>query len=307
MKRKLSGLDRGFEVYEDAFNEKRWGILKSERDADEVAALAMELVASRDADRPLFAWFHFSDPHGPYKKHKGFEVAEPSDWPDDKGARTKARYDSEIAYTDSWIGTLLEVLPEEDTYVVFVGDHGESLWEHDYLGHGRHVYQTGLHIPFFVAGPGVASGRSDIQARGIDVGPTLLGLAGLDGIEGMRGHDLLDENTPGERVRVVETYGGAVLPNLPGAKALMAGRGPQYQAVLDGKWKLIVGKDHMELFDLGRDPKELKNLAREEPATVDSLAVLVQEWSDAIAMGVSEEAGLDAEDEEALKSLGYIE
>ncbi|HNT88169.1 MAG TPA: sulfatase-like hydrolase/transferase, partial [Candidatus Hydrogenedentes bacterium] len=36
LKTKLSHIDRGFDVYDDHFHQKRWGILKGERSADEV-------------------------------------------------------------------------------------------------------------------------------------------------------------------------------------------------------------------------------------------------------------------------------
>ena len=306
LKAKLSGLDRGFEEYDDRFREKRWGILKSERAGDEVTRIALELLEARDPERPLFAWFHYSDPHAPYKMHRGFEVTDAKDVPDGRGGQVVVKYDSEIAYTDSLIAEVLAALPSENTYVVFVSDHGESLWEHDYLGHGRRIYQPGLRIPFMISGFDISPGRSDARVRGIDVGPTLLGLAGLDVPPGMQGLDLVHADVPDTRARVIETYGGAVL-NVPGAKEIMSNMGPQLQGILIDDWKLVLDGKRTELFRLDRDPGELENLAQLHPELVTRLRKNIQRWSDAVANRMPEEAELSKEDLEALESLGYIE
>lgn len=306
LKSRLLGLDRGFRTYDDGFKKKRWGILKSERDAKEVTELGLEALANRDKDRPLFAWFHYSDPHAPYKLRKGFKVSNEDDYPGDQGADIKVRYDSEIAYTDSFIEKLLAAVPKDNTYIIFVGDHGESLYEHDYLGHGRRIYQTGLKIPFMILGPEIEADRTHVPARGIDVGVTLLGLAGLEATSDMQGIDLLQADHATPRTRVVETYGGAV-PNLPGAKALMADKDAQLQSVISGQWKLITDSERHELFDLGADPGELVNLADEHPERVEKLAAIIEEWSVATSSGESEDVALSDEDIAALEALGYIE
>lgn len=306
LKTKLIALNRGFEVYDDAFHERRWGVLKSERGAEEVTALALENLLRRDPARPLFAWFHYSEPHAPYEMQKEFKVSSKSDWPDDKGARIKVKYDSEIAFTDHWIAKLLEALPREDTYIVFVGDHGESLEEHGYVGHGRRIYQPGLRIPFMVAGPGIEAGRTRAPMRGVDIGVTMLALAGLEPAPGMVGIDATSGDLPAQRARVIETYGGAV-PNLPGAKAVMGDRGPRIQGILLDGWKLILNGKRTELFNLTDDPFEIVDLARQHPERVERLRGAILAWSDRVARRGPDEAELSDEDIEALESLGYID
>lgn len=306
LRSKLSNLDRGFDVYDDDFHERRWGVIKSERSAQEVTRIALAMLEGRDESKPLFAWIHYSDPHAPYKRHRKFEVSEIPSKRRDEATRIRGKYDSEIAFTDHQIGRLLEAIPRENTYIVFLADHGESLWEHDYLGHGRRIYQTCLHVPLMIHGASVQRGRTDVPARGIDVAPTLLALAGLAPASSMLGLDLLNSPPPRDRVRVVETYGGAV-PRLPGARALMAGRGPQRQSVLLENWKLILNGDQTELFDLGADPAELVDLSGENPERVSRLAEEIRRWDAAVARAAGEEAVLTEDDEEALESLGYIE
>jgi arylsulfatase A-like enzyme len=306
LKAKLSGLQRGFDVYEDDFHQKRWGLIKPERDGDDVSRIALDLLKKRDMNKPFFAWIHFSDPHAPYKMHKGFNPAGKKQFNvGKKKKKVRTRYDSEVAFTDAEIAKVLAALPE-NTAVLFVGDHGESLYEHDYLGHGRRIYQTGMHVPLIVHAPGLKPGRTARPARGIDIGPTLLGLASLPRIPGMLGLDLLNDPPPPTRPRVIETYGGAV-PHLPGAKAIMADAAPQWQGVLLDGWKLLQSPKSTELYYLPDDPQELNNLADTSPEHVTRLNALITQWDTATVHAEEGEQTLSEEDIEALKGLGYIE
>lgn len=306
LKDKLSGLARGFDVYDDDFHKKRWFFLKSERDADEVTRRAIKLLENRDLSKPLFAWFHYSDPHAPYKKRRLHRVSKKSDYPDDPGAKIKARYDSEIHFTDAEIQKVLEKLPTENTFIIFVADHGESIEEHGYLGHGRRIYQTGLHIPFTIAGPGIEAGRTNMPARGVDLAPTLLGLANLAAPELMRGRNVLNDEIPLERVRVMETYGGAV-PNLKVTKSLMTDKPPQRQTVVYNGWKLIVGGPDDELYHLADDPMETKNIYASESEMASELRTILEHWDATTPRNMDNDAQLSDEDIEALDSLGYVE
>ncbi len=305
LKAKLSGLDRGFDSYDDEFRKKRWVVLKDERDAGEVTDLAIARFAARDAARPFFGWFHYSDPHAPYRSQEGFQVSTEADYDGDPGAKEKVQYDSEIAYADAEIHRLIEALPKENTVIVFIGDHGESLHEHEYLGHGRRLYQTGLRIPFFIHAPGVAPGRNNAPVRGLDLAPTILGLAGVEAAPEMRGANLMRGLPHADRVRVVEAYGGAVL-NLPGAKVWMTKAGPELQSVIRGGWKLIRQGGASELYYLPDDPQEAHNLAGKTPERLASLESSIAGWAALVVSGNAVDADLSAEDVEALESLGYV-
>lgn len=305
LKAPLSGLDRGFDVYEDNFHKKRWGFIKSERKADEVTRLSLELLENRNTEKPLFAWFHYSDPHAPYKKHRRHTVSRKSDYPDDRGAKIKVRYDSEIHFTDAAIQKVLAQLPKENTYIIFLADHGESIWEHDYLGHGRRIYQTSLRVPLAISGPGITAGRSNIPVRGIDVAPTLLGLAGLPIPAYMRGKDVIHDSIAMDRVRVMETYGGAV-PNLNITKSLMAGADAQRQTVVHEGWKLILGGDQEALYHIAEDPLETINVYSQHPEKATALNQLLMVWDESTTRNMENSATLSDEDIEALEDLGYL-
>lgn len=306
LKRDLSRLDRGFEVYDDDFSRRRWLVLKSERRADEVTEQALDALAAWDEQQPLFLWVHYSDPHAPYRYHRRLNPHGRSPYFTSREEGIRIRYDTEVAFTDEQIGLLMEALPTENTVVVFTADHGESLFEHDYLGHGRRVNEPSMRVPFAIAGPGIEPGRTDQPVQGIDVGPTMLGLAGLPVPPGVLGLNLAVERADEGRIRFVETYGGAV-PRMPGARALMADATPQRQAVYAGPWKLVVTETNNKLFHLGEDPGELANLALREPERVRAMRELLTAWEAATPRGRAEAAELTDDDLEALESLGYLE
>lgn len=307
LKAELSGLDRGFDVYDDDFHRKRWLFIKSERRAPEVTEAAIRHFEGLDPEKPFFAWIHYTDPHAPYRFHRRFNPTGKRPFWLRNEEKVQVKYDSEVAFTDHHIARFLEVVPE-NTLILFISDHGESLYEHDYLGHGRRIHQTGMWIPFFIHGPGIVPMRNDQPVRALDVGPTLLGLAGLPIPASMIGYDLLSDEVDASRVRVVETYGGAV-PNIPGFREIMSDAAPIYQGVLLEDWKLIVDRNggNEELYHLKNDPMELENLDDIHPDRVEALHSLIRHWDEATEHGEVHTESLRPSDIRALRSLGYLE
>jgi arylsulfatase A-like enzyme len=74
-----------------------------------------------------------------------------------------AGYDSGLAYADSQIGNLLQILessPEwSNTYIIVFGDHGQAFGTHRHYGHGWGLNWELLHVPLIIAGPGIPQGR----------------------------------------------------------------------------------------------------------------------------------------------------
>ena len=306
LKGKLCGLNRGFAVYDDDYEARRWGFYKGERDAEDVARIALELLEQRPPDTPFFAWIHFSDPHAPYQYHRTFSPVKKSLYKMDRRERVRVKYASEVAYADHYIGKVLAALPD-NTIVFFVADHGESLYEHGYLGHGRNLHQACMRVPMMIRAPGIAPGRNHIPIATMDVGSTILALLELQTIPGMLGYNIMAESIPIDRTRFMETYGGAV-PGLPGMKLLLEATSPTYQSVIQEGYKLICPDDRPPaLYYLPDDPGEKRNLAGHKPDTVTALEALLSSWDENCGKGTGTAADLLEEDREALKSLGYIE
>ncbi len=303
---RLSGLNRGFDVYEESFQQRRWGFYKGERRAEEVTRVALEKLAKLPENKPFYGWVHFTDPHAPYRYRSQFSPVSGGLRRLNREERVRVKYASEVAYTDHHIAKVLEALPD-NTIVVFVSDHGESLYEHDYLGHGRYIYHNCMRVPLMVRAPGLAPGRVSLPVQTLDIAPTLLALLGLAPTPGMLGRNILSSDISADRPRFMETYGGAV-PRLPGIRQLMRDTSPAHQGVVREGWKLIRSANRpAALYYLPDDPGELRNLHAAHPENHDALDQLLNLWDDAHPSGRENAAELSDEDLEALQSLGYID
>ena len=74
------GLDRGFDVYDDAFADGRAAadFVLPERSAVDTVAAARRFLDARDG-RPSFCWLHVYDPHAPYRPPASFAAQFPGE------------------------------------------------------------------------------------------------------------------------------------------------------------------------------------------------------------------------------------
>eukprot|EP01043_Picozoa_sp_COSAG02_P020749 COSAG02_NODE_1030_length_15077_cov_36.210119_13_plen_580_part_00 len=80
----------------------------------------------------------------------------------------------------------------ERTYILFSSDHGYHLGNYRLPMEKMWPYETDVRIPFYISGPGIASGQTpDVMAVNIDIAPTLLDLAGIRKPNQMDGRSLL--------------------------------------------------------------------------------------------------------------------
>ncbi len=186
LKNRISGLGEHFGRYEEVFTRKRWlGLFKDEANAEDLTDAALAWLARpRQASRPFLLWVHYVEPHAPYRLHE--EMVRPLGIARHGVPSRVDRYDTEIAFADAQLGRLLAAFERDpelkaNTLFVFAGDHGESLGEHGYWGHGRNLYEPTLKIPLGMAWAGrIHPGTTiDAPAQILDVAPTILGLAGL--------------------------------------------------------------------------------------------------------------------------------
>jgi len=280
------GLARGFAAYHDALGLRDEGSGSSfaERPAHKVNDDVFSWLDARGRDdRPLFLWVHYFDPHAPY--------APPRVWTLGVGGDP---YRGEVAFTDDRLGRLLSRLQGafDRVDLLVVGDHGESLGEHDEDTHGVFVYEATTRVPLLAQGPGVPAGRLRGHAVSIDrVASTLLELAGVADADGtFPVPSLLGEDFEGDPVYVESMY-----PRLRHGWAPLAGWRTD-------RWK-VIRAPRPEVYDLVRDPGERRNLfgaGRVPPEAEQLLATL-----DAFPLEPELPAAVDPEVEEALRSLGY--
>jgi choline-sulfatase len=148
--------------------------------------------------RPIFAWVHLYDPHLPYEPPEPFAT------------RFKDRpYEGEIAFMDAQVGRLLDALAARGrpTLVAAVGDHGESLGEHQELTHSYFIYEGTQRVPFILSLPGWIPAGATVEplVRAVDLMPTLLEVADLPLPQGLDGESL----APPTSNRTTRGSGGA--------------------------------------------------------------------------------------------------
>jgi choline-sulfatase len=291
------GLAQGFDHYFDEFDLSRYdmtaGIDAAQRPGSEVVDHALAWLA-QDRKRPFFMWVHLYDPHSPYTPPEPYRSQFP--------ATMQGAYDGEVAATDAQIGRLLDSLQSTDrldnTIIVVVGDHGESLGEHGEQQHGFFVYDASVHIPLIVAGPAVPTGTVSEQVRIVDVMPTILELTGADIPPAVQGVSLLPlaRGEPLDLLAFSETwypryhYGWSELT-----------------AVKDGRYKFIAAP-RRELYDTQVDPGETTDLSASNPRVADALERGLRELAarTAAAGTPATPRPVDPKVEERLRALGYV-
>jgi len=154
------GLNQGFETYDDRMPEPdpaKTSLENPSLRAGTVVDRAVEWLDSHAGSKPFFLWVHVYDPHAPLNP--------PSPFRERYAGRL---YDGEIAYVDQEIGRLFENVVKksspEQTVVVVMSDHGESLSEHGEYSHGVFLYDATLRIPWIVIGPGLPSAPVRVRA-----------------------------------------------------------------------------------------------------------------------------------------------
>ena len=251
-------------------------------------------IAQAEGATPFLLFAHYFAPHGRYMSHR-VKCRQSKKWchreprcaehptqcvfgdPKARGAEKLInKYDSELAYTDLYLGDVFKAYRElgldENTVVVVISDHGESFKDRKpaYLFHGRSVYNEELHIPLMIRTPKSKPQRRSEIVGLVDVSPTLSELThtARGQVDGMSLAPLLgsDSNeSPTQRERILSfTERTLFLEQLPypGHKVHMVA------AISGNGLKIIrnITKQTWRMFDLVQDWGERKNFWRKPPS-----------------------------------------
>lgn len=186
-----------------------------------------------------------------------------------------------LAHLDESIGTVLAQLHaqglEENTLVIFLSDNGGPTREltsgnGPLRGEKGSLLEGGIRVPFLARWPrALPAGRVfESAVSSLDIAATALAAAGVTVPSGeLDGVDLVP----------------AVKSSSPAPRVLFWRMG-QRRAVRAGDWKLVRDggprqAGAWQLFNLAVDVSEANDLAAREPARVEALAKLWEEWNSA--------------------------
>lgn len=278
------GMDQGFQTYE-LHHEPSPKLLGRAR-----KFLEDRTPESGTPEKPLFMFINLMDAHRPYfvSNERG-ELVEPSKEkkkeglleqlciqvmvegkpPGELAERVSARYNRALSSMDQQVGLFLHELRQRDLFdnsiIVITSDHGEAFGTHGIVEHAKDVYEPLVSVPLIVKAPGQEIGAVHQEVASlVDVG------------------GLVARSVPGNAGGILKKS----FPRLPGEHPVTAEihfarprdivlYKVQFQhertALRDGSFKLIVGGDELELFDVRVDPGEQRNLAADEPARVQGM------------------------------------
>ena len=165
-----------------------------------------------------------------------------------------------VKSVDDGIGEILSYLDSaglaENTVVIYSSDQGWYLGEHGWYDK-RWMYEESLKTPLLVRWPNVVKAGvvNDDIVSNLDFAQTFLDIAGAAQPNDMQGRSLVPifrGKTPADWRKTFYYH----YYEFPGAHSVA-----RHYGVTDGETKLInyYEKGEWELFDLGKDPNELKN------------------------------------------------
>jgi arylsulfatase A-like enzyme/Flp pilus assembly protein TadD len=298
------GLEQGFQTFGDIDLQlgdvqsmsQVQGVRGPERVAEEVNEDFFRWISKVGEER-FFAWVHYYDPHWPYH---------PPEW--SKKEVEGEGYDREVSYSDQCVGDILKVLEERDfldnTVVVFLSDHGESLGEHGEFAHGIFIYDCCMKVPLIIRAPWMIEGGSEYRGlfETVDIMPTLLELLGISVPSSVQGESFAENMLKGRTEEgKKESYGETYMPTFEYGWS-------ELKSIRKSGLKYIEAPIP-ELYDLEEDPGELENLysagSYESEDLKEDLHAMMEritpEGADPFQM---EE--IDEEKVQMLKSLGYL-
>lgn len=313
----MAGPSRGFGRGYDSFD----GFLDDVSSPKVLSSALKDLQSVKD--KRFFMFLLFMDPHSPYVMHDKYDFypgykAKSSNpihisatdrtnrMTPDELKYVKSRYDSEIAFTDQYIGMLMERLKTmhlyNDTLIVLLSDHGEAFGEHGKMEHGTDLYDETLSVPLVIKLPGQQNGTTVAGVFPLlDLFPTIMDTLRFDasalGLNGVSHH--LDGL---KIVRDTEIYSST---DFQDAKVECI-RAKSYKLIADLK------TSKQELYSLDRDPSEKKSVLNSEPSVSSALSKMLGDKHRAIenaalAMICQSTSRRSHDDSKILRSLGYLQ
>jgi iduronate 2-sulfatase len=188
---------------------------------------------------------------------------------------------------DAQVGRVLDKLDQlglaKNTIVVFTSDHGYHMGEHG-LWQKQSLFEESARVPLIIAAPDVAKPGTVAQAPVglIDLYPTLTELCGVKAPTNLQGQSLVpmlkDVSVKGRGWALTQVVRGGGFKRA-GASPAVGDKGKRIfgYTLRTERWRYTEwdeSREGRELYDHGRDAKEITNLAEapEHAATVAQLS-----------------------------------
>ncbi len=265
--------------------------------ADELITQKAEAFIDRSAatGKPFFLYYATQLPHAemvipeeektPFTGQWGTEIPYPGNGHYGAQPTPKAAFAAMVTRIDNSVGRLVEHLRAagqlDNTIIIFSSDNGchieggqsPAFFDSNslYRGTKRDLYEGGLRTPLLISWPGhITPGSVSYHVSAFwDFMPTFCEIVGAPVPEGVDGISM-----------VPELLGGREQPRHDYLYFEFHEEGGK-QSVLRDNWKLIrfnvqtPDRIRYELYNLGRDPKELRNVADEFPGKVEELKLII--------------------------------
>jgi arylsulfatase A-like enzyme len=246
---------------------------------------AARVIEKHDFAKPLFLFVPFNAPHTPLQAPDEY-IAKYSTIEDE----SRRIFAAMVTCMDDEIGRILKALETRgvaaNTLVMFTSDNGGAVRNgasnHPLRGGKTDLYEGGVRVPACAMWSGSIQPGTVVNepVHIVDVFPTLVLLAGGS----------IDQPLPldGRDIRATITK-NAKSPR----QEILLNVEPNRGAIRRGDWKLIVAgplpqpvespKGKLELFNLVNDPREQRNLAKDEPEKLRELLARLNHYAEAAA------------------------
>ena len=323
-------------------NDPEWSV------EDHGAAKTTKYVSEwieKDSKSPFFIFINYMEPHLPYKPPPPYDSLFMPDnisfeeiqrfAPNPEDIRTlmvprqrsqkelsviSALYDGEINYLDGKIWRLYMQLKDsnilDNTLLIITSDHGDNLGDHGIVGHAYGLFNTLLEVPLIIRypkyfKPGLTI-NDNVQAT--DIFYTIMEIAGIErnpsslGLVKSLNRRIKEQDY--QKIMIAEH--DKPIDNLNWAKKEginIDHLNKDRSAIIFNGYKYIqTSKGEEELYDLGNDPGEVKNIVSKS----NKIASILRNKLNGTFAKVKPVAGsgqrpeIDKETKEKLRSLGYI-
>ncbi len=318
--KKVYGFSQGFDIYNERNISDKFGNHYS-ISSPGITEDAVKFIRKNRKNK-FFIFLHYFDPHYIYIDHeKKNEYSGTFTSRDISYLREQIRtdnysqndidylkycYDTEIRFTDLYIGKVIEELKKtglyKNTIIIFTSDHGEEFVERGWLGHSTSLHSEQINVPLLIK-PLKSSEikiavMDDTPVSNIDVVPTLTSLLGFKSLPGSTGTDLLSNSIKDNYIfsEVSQKEFGDHIEHI---------------AVIWKEWKLIKDLNNKTflLYNLIEDPFEKENRFGRFPEIEAKLKLKLAKWIRGNRKNnkiKKREKPLSESERKKLKTLGYI-